>query len=495
MSLLAVIKSFPCVREVTPWEAYRTIFKLDDKEERCTQLFGAEVESRDLVANPVAYCKNDDTKRGHLRVMFFDTFQKELKWLQSFDFAIISGLSYFGKRAALKHASKLFALIIDLDGQTERTLRNFISGCFSEYEFYPLPNYVVLSGHGAHLYYVMEVPVSLYPNAQKRLRKFKYSLTRLVWNVYTSTEKDIQYQGIAQGFRVIGGKTKIPGYHSRVFQLNEHPWTLEALNEYLPEDERIPASEMQNWQKYQTTTPLSIAKKKWPDWYQRRVVEKLQKKSWTCSRRVYDWWRRRIASEASYGHRYFCIMCLAVFAVKCGVSKEELETDANNLIPRFNALSPQNPFTADDVKNALRCYAPSYATFPRDSIARISGIDITPSRQRKHNSQALHLKLARIAENDKRPDWRRGNGRKPKQFVVWQWRNQHPEGRKIDCHKDTGLSRVTIDKWWNKSFTDIRQTRKPLTPKEKKRLMEQLFGEPPETPAVVDASELEHEPL
>ena len=51
-------------------------------------------------------------------------------------------------------------------------------------------------------------------------------------------------------------------------------------------------------------------------------------------------------------------------------------------------------------------------------------------------------------------DWRNKNGRPKgsgeKSKIVEEWRLLHPDGKKIDCHKETGLSRVTIDKWWDK---------------------------------------------
>ena len=33
---------------------------------------------------------------------------------------------------------------------------------------------------------------------------------------------------------------------------------------------------------------------------------------------------------------------------------------------------------------------------------------------------------------------------------VQEWRQQHPEGRKADCHRDTGLDPKTIRKWWDR---------------------------------------------
>ena len=46
------------------------------------------------------------------------------------------------------------------------------------------------------------------------------------------------------------------------------------------------------------------------------------------------------------------------------------------------------------------------------------------------------------------------NGGRPKgsgtaEDTVKQWRINNPEGRKVDCIRDTGLSKKTVYKWWN----------------------------------------------
>ena len=33
--------------------------------------------------------------------------------------------------------------------------------------------------------------------------------------------------------------------------------------------------------------------------------------------------------------------------------------------------------------------------------------------------------------------------------IVHVWRQKHPDGRKADCHRDTGLDPKTIRKWWD----------------------------------------------
>lgn len=450
------------VHEVTPMYAYRKIFQMHDVNERSTQLIGAEVESRDFVGNPLGYCCNNDDdsndmttderkkrkkKHGHFRILFYDTFEQELTFLHLFDFAIISGLSYFGRRPVLKHASKLFAFIIDLDDQNETTLTNFLwAANQSDYKVYPMPNFIVASGHGVHLYYVMEEPISLYPEAKARLRRFKFALIDKIWNKYTSNNEDPQYQGIAQGFRVIGGKTKIPGYRSRVFEINMHPWTLAGLNEYLPADDQISDEEIKGWEVYRKT-PIGVARRQWPDWYKRRIIEKKPKNTYQCNRKLYDWWIKQILEGATFGHRYFCVMCLAIFGIKCGVSREEVEQDAQKLKPFFNTIKPEEPFTDDDIANAMRCYDKNYATFPRETLSKISGIEIKPQR-RNGRPQELHLKIARSTQEIINPDWRQGNGRPSKRALVEDWQKKHPGGRKADCARELKIGYRTVLRHW-----------------------------------------------
>lgn len=35
-----------------------------------------------------------------------------------------------------------------------------------------------------------------------------------------------------------------------------------------------------------------------------------------------------------------------------------------------------------------------------------------------------------------------------KSKIVEEWKQQHPDGKKIDCERETGLSRHTVLKWW-----------------------------------------------
>ena len=40
-------------------------------------------------------------------------------------------------------------------------------------------------------------------------------------------------------------------------------------------------------------------------------------------------------------------------------------------------------------------------------------------------------------------------GRPNAKEIVLRWRSFNPEGRKVDCQRETGLSKPTVLKWWN----------------------------------------------
>ena len=431
--------------EVSAMDVYSDIFHLGENE-----IQRRNEEKGTYKSNPLGYWKNERDSKGHYRILFDDTFEETLKELQEADFCIMNGLSYFGRKNVQEHASKMYAMIFDLDGVTDETLGNFLHSCFSDFTIYPLPNYIILSGHGVHLYYVFEYPIPLYPNIKIQLKELKYSLTTKMWNRYTTKHwEKVQYQGINQGFRVIGGKTKIEGVRVRAFSLNTHPYCLEQLNQYVPEDKRIDETKL--WKESKLT--LAQAKKKYPEWYNKRVVRGEKQGTWTCKEDLYHWWIRKIQEGASVGHGYFCVMCLAIYGVKSGISKKQVEKDAIELIPFLNGMSDTEPFTESDVKSALECFDERYMTFPIEDISKISGIAIEKNK-RNGRKQGLHLKMARsnlaIMNEDIGSSLQgRPEGTGTKKEIIKEWQKCHPEGKKIDCIRETGISKPTVLKWWN----------------------------------------------
>src|SRR5699024_7769449 len=101
----------------------------------------------------------------------------------------------------------LYALAFDLDGVEMPQLRDVLHQMNKG--ILPKATFVVNSGTGLHLYYVLRRPVPMYPQNQKWLRELKYSLTRQIWNRFTSTIKEPQMQSVLQGFRAVGSGSKL----------------------------------------------------------------------------------------------------------------------------------------------------------------------------------------------------------------------------------------------------------------------------------------------
>ena len=202
---------------------------------------------------------------------------------------------------------------------------------------------------------------------------------------------------------------------------------------------------------YKSNLTLEQAKEKYPDWYEKRIVNKQPKGTWVCKRAVYDWWKDRIENEAKTGHRYYCMMMLAVYARKSGIEREELERDAFMFMDKFDKLpsSEDNPFTEKDVIDALQAYDDRYMTYPINSISYLTDIPIERNK-RNYRKQREHLKIARFIRDEVNgnKDWQNKEGRPSKEQIVKEYRKNNPNARKCDCIRDTGLSKMTVYKWW-----------------------------------------------
>lgn len=428
--------------EVSAMDVYTDMFNLGENELQRTGEPSGEFKT-----NPVGYWKNADKQKGHYRIMFDDTFEETLKELQEADFSILNGITYFGRKNLQENASKMYAMIIDYDGVTDKSLNAFLHGAFTkEFDIYPVPNYIVLSGHGIHLYYLFEEPIPLYPNIKLQLKAFKYAMIEKIWNMYTSEEEHKQFQGINQGFRVIGGKSKIEGVRVRAFRMNQHPYSLTELGRYIPKESRVDESKL--WK--ESKMSLAEAKKKYPEWYERKVLNKEPRGYWQCKEDLYQWWIRKIQEGATFHHRYFSIMCLAIYGVKCGKNYEEVEADALALMPFLNSIKPDEPFTEQDVYSALECFDMRYCTFPIDDIVKVSGILIEKNK-RNGRKQAEHMRRISVLRDSDYPDgtWRNTKGQPTEEQRIREYLEQHPEEtNKSKIAAELNISRTTLTKWW-----------------------------------------------
>ena len=393
--------------------------------------------------------KKSDGKPRILRHTLTDDLDKLDEVAGRNNFCLMSPISYIGKQRKSVNARFIYAIAIDLDGIVSRKnlevlfkqIRNV--DYFVENNVYfglPAPSYFVSSGTGLHLYYVFKKPIPLFQNIVEQLEKLKRRLTWQAWTQGASMLHDnIQYESLFQGFRIVGTVTK-NGNITRAFKSGDvKKYTIEELNETVPDDYK--AKDIV----YKSNLTLKEAKEMYPDWYQARIIEKKKKGTWVCHRGLYDWWIRKIYEGATQGHRYWCIMTLATYAKKCGVSYDELVKESVQLIDFLNEKGDE--FTLDDVMKALEAYNDDYITYPIDTIVARTDIHIEKNK-RNGRSQEEHLKRARAVQEIDYPagEWR---GRMRKDNIVLEWRKKNPNGKKIDCSRETGLHINTVYKWWN----------------------------------------------
>ena len=426
--------------EVSYKEFYRDVFPVGSFEQKGV----FEKGKYNGILVEVTNEKLNSGKPKVLRHTITDDLEKLDEVVSRDNFCLMSPISYAGKTRDSSMARELYALTFDLDGliSTDKSPYSGIKELFWQIENtdyrIPKPTYVVSSGTGLHLYYVFEKPIPLFENVLEQLEVYKRKLTWFLWHDSISTLHDkIQYEPVCQGFRVVGTITKT-GERVRAFKTGPKV-TMEYMNSYYPDEFQVKEFT------YKSDLTLDQAKEKYPEWYHKRIDNKQKKGSWVCNRAVYDWWKKR-AREVEQGHRYWFIMTLATYAVKCCIKREELEQDALDLIPLLNAKGTE-PFTEDDVIHALEAYNDNYATYPIDTIVKRTGLPIEKNK-RNGRTQEKHLMGARAIRDINNPNWRDGNGRKPKKEIVQKWRLEHPDGKKADCIRDTGLTKPTVYKWW-----------------------------------------------
>lgn len=423
--------------EVKPRDFYRAVFPEGS--------FEREGHPEDEKCNGVLTVIEGEKARNYI---VFDELNM-VDEVKGAEFAIMSPVGYSGRNRTAKNARWLYGIAVDLDGVEMEQLRDVFHQM--KHDFLPQCTYCVNSGHGLHLYYLFEKPVPLYRHLQDQLREFKYELIRKIWNRYTSTyteREQVQYQGIFQGFRMVGTQSKLgKRYPVTAFETGERV-TVEYLNDFLMDDSKAVTDF-----KYKSDLSLAEAKKKYPEWYEKRIVRGEKKGRWHIKRDLYDWWLRKIQSGVvSVGHRYWCLSVLASYGIKCDIPEDEVLTDALELLPMFDDISDDehNRFTKRDVLDAMNMYQENYVTYSRAEVERVSGISVPPNK-RNGRKQEQHIKIMNAIREIEHPDgaWRNKDGRPEKSKIVEEWRKSHPDGKKVDCIRDTGLSKPTVYKWWS----------------------------------------------
>ena len=406
--------------------------------------------------------------RSYNRILF-DDFEM-LDVVHGEQFAILAPVSYCGRRRLSSNAFYVYGFCIDLDDVTVQTMQDLFFQM--ENEVVPWATHIVNSGTGLHVYYRFETPIPIYGDIKRKqsLGRLKHALTDLVWNQYTSTSKNKQFQGIFQGYRVVGTQTKLgPDFLVEGYRIGNSPVTLAYLNEFVSRENQANFDDI----KYVTRAE---AKEKWPEWYQRRIVEqrsvgeyelddiqKQRRRAW------YDAWKKKIKKGAVDGNRYYCVGVLFNYAMKAEISIDEARKDAVDLLPYLNGLTRKegNEFTLKDIEDAEKFYDKKYIRMGRQMIFEYTKIDIGKTKRNPRGKRLprkpdkngnCNVKVRATAVRDAlHPDgsWRNKSGRPKgsgtKEHIVQEYFKLHPMATPTEAARSLGISRPTVYKYMNKS--------------------------------------------
>lgn len=416
-------------------ELYAALFRLGEHE--IEQTSGPRAKTT-YKGNPIIYLNDKVNFSGSWKryILLEDTALDQIHEAQKCPSNLLNGCTYYGKKKESRRMDKCFGLIFDLDDVDERCITNLLFQCRNG--ICAMPNYIVISksGKGVHLYYTFDRPLRMYPNIKVELKELKYTMTKYIWNDYTSNNKNVQFQSFDQSFMIAGSTAEMI-----VYELNKNRWSVDELADIYHYSF--------NWDKYRESRyTKEEAKEKFPDWYEAVVVRGEKRNGrWTNKRDLYDWWIRQLKAGAVYGTRYWCVMCLVIYGVKCDIPKREVKKDIYDLLPLLNAKAPEHPFTEGDIKSALEAYDQSFVTFPIKDISRLSKIEIQKNR-RNGLPQELHLSLARERKAGLKRAGRVKDGRPPEhKKAVEEYFKEHPKASITDCAVDLNIARSTVYRW------------------------------------------------
>lgn len=450
--------------EVEPWDFYRAIFPAGELEEKGQQMQG---KYNAIAVELLPAAEEQPNKAPARRCFLHDGLESLSELLESDNFIILSPISYAGKSRSSQNARYIYAMAIDLDGITDiGKLQNLFHQI--EIGYLPRPTYIVWSGTGLHLYYQFARPLPCYKNVVAQLAALKTELTKKIWNGLVSelAEKP-QIESLFQGFRLVGGITK-GGNRTKAYEIGRLV-EIEYLNEFVPDKSKVKEYA------YKSNLTLQEAAAKYPEWYDKRILNKQPRGTWQANRAVYDWWLNELKAKIVVGHRYYGVMVLAIYAKKCGIDYDELSEDAYSLVDMLDELTieEQNRFTREDVLAALEMFNDNYITFPIDSISALTAIHIEKNK-RNYRKQPLHLKIARNTKailkeagelkSDGRPKGSK-NKEQIRQQIITQWRKDNPYKsvkESLDALNELAaaidpkltISRATAYRYWKNGEAD-----------------------------------------
>lgn len=374
---------------------------------------------------PVVLIDDEETK--HMMKMTVD---EALDYSENRNDILLGGCTYFKGFVSKATAKDIYAFIIDMDNVWAGVLKTALMNDWNtEKEELPMPTYIVNSGTGLHLYYLLKDPIPHYKCNAENIDQLYRALAIQQTTKRIYLQKQVQWFG--QDFRMAGSLNKYD-WHNEVFKVGKK-WDIDDLGKAvgLKDIHFVHYGEQKQYQK---------------------AVNKTKKRKkgsgWLCNRGFYDYTLERCREETKEGSRYMSFCALAVIAWKCNVPIDEVERDLIGLIPKYNEGATRQ-IKEKEVQHALKMYNEKAMLTQRERLQDWIGWEYKPIKRNGRNRE-LHLKIARATRDILHPEgWQNKDGRPSHKNLIKAYQNEHPYSKPMDCVADTGISKSTVYRWWN----------------------------------------------
>ena len=421
------------------WEESLDVIKAEfDKKDLILANFGERVSAATLYEDlfgdtslimPVLFIDDEETK--HVVKMSID---EALEQAEDRADILLGASTYFKEYVSKETAKDVYGFIIDMDNVWAGVLLTALQNDWNtDKEKLPKPTYIVNSGTGLHLYFMLDTPIPHYKCNAEAIDQLYRALAIQQTTSRIYLKREVQWFG--QDFRMAGSLNKY-GWRNEAFKIGQK-WNIDELGRMVG---------MRDVHFVRPGEPRIIPQ---PQHGKSKIRPK--RTGWRCNPGFYNYTLERCQKETKEVNRYMSMCALAVIAWKCNVPVDKVERDLHSLIPTYNEGATRQ-IKEKEINHALRMYNEKAIITPRQRLEDWIGWEYHPIK-RNGRTRNVHLTIARATRDILHPDgWQNQNGRPKGSSVqhrqIENYHAEHPDATPKDCIAETGLSKNTVYRWW-----------------------------------------------
>jgi len=352
---------------------------------------------------------------------------------------LMGGCSYFNNWISKKSAKEIYTFIIDMDNVYSGTLLYALQADWASANGEPFakPTYIVNSGTGLHLYFVLDDAVPCYRRSMEDIDQV-YRALAVQQSRRVYVKRQVHWFG--QDFRMAGGNGKY-GWENTVFRIGEK-WDIDELAKAVG-----------------VNTHFVRYGEKREQLPREKTKRRKGGKGWYSNRAFYNYSLESCREKTREGNRYTSMCALSVIAWKCNVPMGELERDLRSLLPGYNKGAIRQ-IKESEIYSAMKMYNEKAMLTQRASLEHWQGWEYKPIK-RNGRKRADHLKIMNFVreEINGNKEWRNKNGQPSKRGAVFEYMRSHPEvKKKTEIARALQIDRGTVAKYYDEILQELQVT-------------------------------------